>query len=70
MSFRREGLRMHPLLVNGAAAIMSTRDDEPFSLVAFTIADGRVVEIDIVADPARLRRLDLAVLGDSGGDAG
>jgi RNA polymerase sigma-70 factor (ECF subfamily) len=31
---------------------------------AFTIAGGRIVEIDLLADPARLRQLDLAVLDD------
>jgi RNA polymerase sigma-70 factor (ECF subfamily) len=33
--------------------------------MGFTIAGGKIVEIDILADPERLRRLDLlAVLGD------
>jgi hypothetical protein len=30
----------------------------------FTITRGKIVEIDVVADPERLRQLDLAVLGD------
>jgi len=30
----------------------------------FTIADGRVVEIKLLADPERLRQLDLAILDD------
>jgi RNA polymerase sigma-70 factor (ECF subfamily) len=30
----------------------------------FTIADGRVVEIELLADPERLRQLDLAILDD------
>jgi RNA polymerase sigma-70 factor (ECF subfamily) len=32
--------------------------------MSFTITDGRIVEIDILADPERLAELDLAVLGD------
>ncbi len=32
------------------------------SVVGFTVRRGKVVAIDILADPARLRRLDLAVL--------
>jgi RNA polymerase sigma-70 factor, ECF subfamily len=32
--------------------------------MGFTITGGRIVEIDVLADPARLRRLDLAVLHD------
>ena len=38
------------------------RDGEPFSVGAFTIRGGRIVEIDILADPERLRRLDLTIL--------
>jgi hypothetical protein len=30
--------------------------------MGFTVRGGQIVEIDILADPARLRRLDLAVL--------
>ena len=32
--------------------------------MAFTIVAGRIVEIDILADPARLARLDLTALDD------
>jgi RNA polymerase sigma factor (sigma-70 family) len=49
-------------LVNGAAGVVGTRDGRPFSVLGFTVAGGRIVEIDILADPARLDRLDLAVL--------
>ncbi|HVR04855.1 MAG TPA: RNA polymerase sigma factor SigJ [Solirubrobacteraceae bacterium] len=51
-------------LVNGAAGMVSLRDGQPFSLVAFTISDGRIVELNILADRERLRRLDLSALGD------
>jgi hypothetical protein len=36
----------------------------PVSVMGFTVRRGRIVEIDILADPDRLRRLDLAVLDD------
>jgi hypothetical protein len=36
----------------------------PRVVFAFTITRGRIVEIDLVADPERLRLLDLAVLDD------
>ncbi|MFJ7211820.1 sigma-70 family RNA polymerase sigma factor [Amycolatopsis sp. NPDC098790] len=49
-------------LVNGAAGVVATRDGRPFSVLGFTVAGGRIVEIDILADPERLSRLDLAVL--------
>ena len=34
----------------------------PVSIMAFTVRGGRIVEIDSIADPERLRRLDLPVL--------
>jgi RNA polymerase sigma-70 factor (ECF subfamily) len=34
----------------------------PRVVFGFTIMGGRIVEIDILADPARLRRMDLTVL--------
>ncbi|WP_410564023.1 sigma-70 family RNA polymerase sigma factor [Amycolatopsis sp. cmx-4-61] len=53
---------VHRALVNGAAGVVATRDGRPFSVLGFTVSGGRIVEIDILADPARLSRLDLAVL--------
>jgi RNA polymerase sigma factor (sigma-70 family) len=52
-----------PALVNGTAGLVTTTPrGEPFSVQAFTIRDGRIVEIDILADPERLAQLDLMVL--------
>ena len=52
-----------PAVVNGAAGLVVVRDGRPFSVLGFAIRGGRIVELDIVADPARLRHVDLAVLG-------
>ena len=49
-------------LVNGSAGLVALPGDEPFAVLGFAIADGRIVEIDILADPERLRRLDVTVL--------
>jgi hypothetical protein len=35
-----------------------------FRALSFTITRGKIVQIDVIADPARLRQLDLAVLKD------
>jgi RNA polymerase sigma factor (sigma-70 family) len=51
-------------LVNGAAGVVAFRRGQPVSVMGFTVRGGKIVEIDILADPARLRRLDLAVLDD------
>ena len=56
------GLLVRPALVNGVAGAVSTLDGEPFSVGGFTVRDGRIVAIDILADPERLRRLDLTIL--------
>jgi hypothetical protein len=53
-----------PALVNGAAGLVVFAQGRPFSVVGFTIRHGKIVEIDILADPARLARLDLAMLDD------
>jgi ketosteroid isomerase-like protein len=53
-----------PALVNGAAGVIVARGGRPFSVMGFTITGGKIVEIDILADPQRLRQLDLAVLDD------
>lgn len=51
-----------PALVNGAAGIVNMRDGLPVSVMGFTIAGGRIVAIDILADPARLQNLDVSAL--------
>jgi RNA polymerase sigma factor (sigma-70 family) len=49
-----------PALVNGAAGILVAGDERIYSVLGFTVADGKIVAIDILADPARLERLALA----------
>jgi len=52
-----------PALVNGAAGmVVFDPNGELFSVMGFTVAGGKIVEIDILGDPARLRELDLDVL--------
>jgi len=51
------------VLVNGVAGYLATRGGEPFSAGAFTVRDEKVVALDILADPARLARLELPAGG-------
>jgi RNA polymerase sigma-70 factor, ECF subfamily len=51
-----------PALVNGAAGAVWAPGGRPRVVFGFTITRGKIVAIDLVADPERLRRLDLAVL--------
>lgn len=52
-------------LVNGTAGIVSfDANGDPFSVMGFTVAGGRIVEIDVLSDPTRLRKLDLSALSE------
>lgn len=62
--YGRMGLEIRPALVNGAVGLVSTRGGEVFSVGGFTIRNGRIAAMDILADPERLRRLDLTILAD------
>jgi hypothetical protein len=53
------------VLVNGNVGVISRRPDgRLLSVLGFTIAGGKIVEIDILADPERLDRLDLSAVQD------
>jgi RNA polymerase sigma factor (sigma-70 family) len=56
-----------PVLVNGGPGFLVTRHGQPLALLGLTVRDGRIDEIDILSDPERLRRLDLAAGPDSAG---
>jgi RNA polymerase sigma factor (sigma-70 family) len=64
LSFARMSPFVRRALVNGAAGVVIAPQGRPFSVMGFTVRDGMIVEIDILADPERLRRLDLAILDD------
>jgi RNA polymerase sigma factor (sigma-70 family) len=44
-----------PAIVNGGAGVVIWVDGEPVNVIGFTVVDGRIVEIDAMADPDRLR---------------
>src|SRR5215216_3975424 len=48
-----------PALVNGAAGLVTAPGGRALSVMGFTVRRGKVAEIDILADPERLGRLDL-----------
>jgi RNA polymerase sigma factor (sigma-70 family) len=53
---------LHPALINGAAGVVITLDGRPHGVMAFTVVNDQVVELDIIADPERIRRVASAVL--------
>jgi RNA polymerase sigma-70 factor (ECF subfamily) len=60
--FAALGLDIHRALVNGVAGAVTFLDGEIFSIGALTVRGGRVVEMDILADPQRLADVDLQLL--------
>jgi RNA polymerase sigma factor (sigma-70 family) len=59
LAFSRFAPFARPALVNGAAGLVTVREDRPLSVMGFTVVRGKIAEIDVLADPERLQRLDL-----------
>ncbi len=56
------GAELRPALVNGMAGVLVIVKGRPISIMGFTIRHERIVEIDAIADPDRVRRLAAALL--------
>jgi RNA polymerase sigma-70 factor (ECF subfamily) len=54
--------QLYPARVNGAAGVVVTVSNRPFAVIGFTVTDGKIVEIDAIGDPDRVRRIAAAVL--------
>jgi RNA polymerase sigma-70 factor (ECF subfamily) len=60
MTFRRFGETASRVLVNGVpGGVAWSPDGSPFAVLAVTVRGGRIVRMDVLADPERLARLDL-----------
>jgi RNA polymerase sigma-70 factor (ECF subfamily) len=57
--YARLDLVVRPALINGAAGFVTTKEGQPFSMGAYTVRRGKIVEMVFLADPERLRQLDL-----------
>jgi RNA polymerase sigma-70 factor (ECF subfamily) len=65
MAFRRFGETATRILVNGTpGGIAWAPDGTPFALLALTVRGASIVRIDVLADPSRLRQLDLTAATD------
>jgi RNA polymerase sigma factor (sigma-70 family) len=60
--FSSLGRYARPVLVNGAPGFLVVRDGESLALLAATVQNDKITEMDILADPVRLRELDLVGL--------
>jgi len=56
------GYELVPVLVNGIAGALSLDNGRPFSLMAFTVVNGRIIAMDVLADRERLAALDVEAL--------
>ncbi|GLV81821.1 RNA polymerase sigma factor [Streptomyces lavendulae subsp. lavendulae] len=57
---------VRPALINGAAGVVVVRKDRAVSVMAFTVVGGKIVAIDVLSDPERLKSLDLTALDPQG----
>src|SRR3954465_13120213 len=58
----RVDLTMRRALINGAAGMVPFLHGKPFSVAAVTVRNGKIAELDFLADPERVAQLDLAAL--------
>jgi RNA polymerase sigma-70 factor (ECF subfamily) len=61
LTYARLAPFVRPALVNGVAGVVVAPQGRPVSVLAFTVRGGRIVAIDALSDPERLRHLDLTV---------
>ena len=59
LDFARFARFARPVLVNGTPGLIAAPDGQPISVMGVTIRGDKIIEIDVLADPERLRRLDL-----------
>jgi RNA polymerase sigma-70 factor, ECF subfamily len=63
-NFKGRARAAQPALVDGLAGAVWAPGGQPRVVLSFTITDGKIVAIDLLADPTRLGELDLEILGD------
>jgi RNA polymerase sigma-70 factor (ECF subfamily) len=63
MQFRQPDEFIHAALVNGEPGYVVAPRGKPFSVIAFTVRDGKIVAIEALADPERMAKLDFSDLG-------
>jgi len=58
--FRHLGPAAHPALVNGSPGVVVAPEGRVFAVMGFRVADGRVAEIYVLNDPARIGEMDFS----------
>jgi RNA polymerase sigma factor (sigma-70 family) len=62
LTFSRLSPHAKPALVNGSAGVVVVRRGQPFAVMGFTVVGSKIVDINVLSDPERLRHIELAVL--------
>jgi len=62
IAFSRGARFAQPALINGDVGVVVAPRGRLFRVLSFTIEGGKIAQVDVIADHARLRALDLAVL--------
>jgi RNA polymerase sigma factor (sigma-70 family) len=60
--FAQFALTEREVLVNGLPGVVNMEDGRPTALLVCTVVDGRIADIDIIADPEQLARMELVFL--------
>ena len=58
----RQSASVVHVLVNGAAGALIVESGQLVTVMGFTVSGGKIVEIDGIVDPERLRRIDLGAI--------
>jgi len=62
VAFGHLAQRVQPALVNGAIGLVMAPQGRLSRALTFTIASGRITEIEVIGDPARLGALDVSII--------
>jgi RNA polymerase sigma factor (sigma-70 family) len=64
ITFANPNSVVQPVLVNGAAGVVTRVRGRALSVMGFTVRDGKIVSIDVLIDPERIRALDLSAIDE------
>lgn len=64
VTFAQIAHQVEPMLINGDVGLAWAPDGKLSRVLAFSFKDGKIAQVEIIADAARLEKLDLAVLTD------
>jgi RNA polymerase sigma-70 factor, ECF subfamily len=62
IAFSRGARFAQAALVNGTVGVVVAPRGRLFRVLSFTFTDGKISQVEVIGDPARLSQLELAVL--------